>query len=183
MHDFDVLWAGWRLDYVSGVVGESHPGIVQQGCVMCALASVEVPSPENGVIWSSELVTVALNAYPYASGHLLVIPKRHTADLTTLEGEEPMQLFAACVDAIAAIETSYSPDAVNFGANLGRAAGAGIPEHLHFHALPRWAGDTNFMTSIAGARVIPEALDVSWARLHDAWPTRPAKPAKGPIGQ
>ena len=178
MTDFNVLWAGWRADYVAGVadagdrggVGDRGDGTQHRQCVMCALATVDAPAANNGVVWRSELVTVALNAYPYSSGHLLVLPNRHTDDLATLKGDEPMQLFGSCLDAIAAVERAYHPDAVNFGANLGRSAGAGIPEHLHFHIVPRWAGDTNFMTAVANARVIPESLDVSWEKLAGAWP-------------
>ncbi len=186
MNDLDVLWAGWRSDYVSGVASDQYANdvsgaddIVVSGkervgehrrCVMCALAAVDTPSVQNGVVWHSELVTVALNAYPYSSGHLLVLPNRHTDDLTTLKGDEPVQLFKAFVDAMTAIDRAYHPEAVNFGANLGRFAGAGIPEHLHFHIVPRWAGDTNFMTAIANTRVIPESLEVSWEKLSGAWP-------------
>ena len=186
MTNLDVLWAGWRSDYVAGVAGgrgaagsTGMAGVASSGgesagenrrCVMCALAAVDVPSVRNGVVWRSELVTVALNAYPYSSGHLLVLPNRHTDDVTTLKDDEPVQLFRACLDAMAAIDQAYHPEAVNFGANLGRSAGAGIPEHLHFHIVPRWAGDTNFMTAIANTRVIPESLEVSWEKLSGAWP-------------
>ncbi len=186
MTSLDVLWAGWRSDYVSGVAAEqnvvSSLGAADAAlsdeettgghrrCVMCALATVDASSVQNGVVWRSELVTVALNAYPYASGHLLVLPNRHTDDLTTLKDDEPVHLFRACIDAITAVDRAYHPEAVNFGANLGRSAGAGIPEHLHFHIVPRWAGDTNFMTAIANTRVIPESLEVAWEKLSAAWP-------------
>ena len=111
-----------------------------------------------------------LNAYPYASGHLLVTPVRHLGDLDELTAAESGALWQATTAAVRALTTAYGPDGVNMGANLGRAAGAGIPAHLHLHVVPRWSGDTNFMTSVAGVRVMPESLLASWERLHAAWP-------------
>ena len=90
--------------------------------------------------------------------------------LADLTGEESTELWAATQAAVAAIEAAYEPDGLNMGANLGRAAGAGIPSHLHLHVLPRWSGDTNFMTAVAETRVMPETLQLSWKRLTDAWP-------------
>ncbi len=123
--------------------------------------------------WSSErgkTVYVVLNAYPYASGHLLVMPLRHLGDLGDLTDEESAELWAATRTAAAALTAAYGLDGLNLGANLGRAAGAGIPAHLHLHVLPRWGGDTNFMTSVGGVRVMPEALPQSWRRVTAAWP-------------
>ena len=94
------------------------------------------------------------------------MPKRHVASLSDLSAEERAELFELCFDVTQAIESAYHPDGINVGANLGRAAGAGIPAHLHLHALPRWSGDTNFMTAIAETRVIPESLETSWEKLH-----------------
>jgi ATP adenylyltransferase len=110
-----------------------------------------------------------LNAYPYASGHLMVMPIRHVRSLGDLTEDEASELWSALRKGAAALEEAYSPEGINLGANLGRAAGAGIPRHLHLHAVPRWVGDTNFMTSVANARVLPEALDASWERLHHVW--------------
>ncbi len=170
----DVIWAGWRQEYVTRATGKALPGLAgpatDGGCVMCRLVSSGEPSPATGVIWRSELVVVALNAYPYGSGHLLILPARHIADLNTLDSREGMALFAAMRDAVASIEQAYGPDGINIGANLGAAAGAGIPEHLHLHALPRWVADTNFMTTIGGVRIIPEVLEDSWKKLTAAWP-------------
>ena len=111
-----------------------------------------------------------MNAYPYASGHVLVLPLRHTGSLAELTAEESAELWSATQASVAAIEAAYEPDALNMGANLGRAAGAGLPSHVHLHVLPRWSGDTNFMTAVAGTRVMPETLQLSWKRLTDAWP-------------
>jgi ATP adenylyltransferase len=112
---------------------------------------------------------VVLNAYPYASGHLLVTPVRHVGCLDQLNPEESAELWEATVRSVAVITAAYDPDGINMGANLGRAAGAGLPDHVHLHVLPRWSGDTNFMTTVAGVRVIPESLTDAWRRLHEAW--------------
>jgi len=163
------LWAGWRTTYVSSATeaeraGEGGP------CVFCRIAASGPPSEDNGVVWRDELAYAVLNAFPYASGHLLVMPVRHVAELAELTEEESAALWRATRDAVRAITAAYEPDGLNLGANLGRAAGAGIPAHLHLHVLPRWSGDTNFMTAVAGVRVLPESLTASWHRLHEAWP-------------
>jgi diadenosine tetraphosphate (Ap4A) HIT family hydrolase len=162
------LWAGWRREYIVAATEADRRG--DDGCVFCAIASSGAPSEYNGVVWRGSLTFVVLNAYPYASGHLLVLPLRHVEDLAQLTEEESRQLWETTRAAAAAIGVAYDPDGVNLGANLGRAAGAGIPSHLHLHALPRWSGDTNFMTSVAGVRVMPESLPESWRRLSAAWP-------------
>ncbi len=112
---------------------------------------------------------VVLNAYPYTTGHMLVVPTRHVARLDDLDREEFEELWTTTVAAIGAVERAYGPDGVNMGANLGRAAGAGLPGHVHMHVLPRWVGDTNFMTAVADVRVMPETLPSSWRRLVAAW--------------
>jgi ATP adenylyltransferase len=100
------------------------------------------------------------------------MPVRHVSDLADLTAEDSVLLWNAVRAAVTAISIAYKPDGINMGANLGRAAGAGIPRHVHMHVLPRWAGDTNFMTSVAGVRVMPESLPESWRRLNEAWPTK-----------
>lgn len=170
------LWAGWRLDYVqaaSAAERDSGDSGAARGteCVFCRIAASGPPSAENGVVWRDELSYAVLNAFPYTSGHLLVMPIRHVGSLDDLSVPEASSLWQATLRALAALSTAYDPDGLNMGANLGRAAGAGIPKHVHLHALPRWSGDTNFMTTVAGVRVMPEALAESWRRLHDAWPS------------
>lgn len=166
------LWAGWRYEYVAdateaerAVGGGSEPG----ECVFCRLAAAE-PSPDSLVVWRGERAFVALNLYPYGSGHLLVLPLRHLSDLSELGADESRDLWEATRAAEAALQAAYVPDGINLGANLGRAAGAGIPTHLHLHVLPRWSGDTNFMTSVAGVRVLPEPLGATWEKVRAAWP-------------
>ena len=167
------LWAGWRREYIVAATERERSGGISQDaadCVFCRLAASGPPSEDNLVVWRGKTTFVVLNAYPYASGHVLVLPLRHVGALAELTGEESTELWAATQAAVAAIEAAYEPDGLNMGANLGRAAGAGIPAHLHLHVLPRWSGDTNFMTAVAETRVMPETLQLSWKRLTDAWP-------------
>ncbi|HVC68482.1 MAG TPA: HIT domain-containing protein [Acidimicrobiales bacterium] len=180
----DRLWAGWRTAYVSGSGGDPHdrgsaspersaddPG----QCVFCRIAASGPPSAANGVLWSGQSVLVVLNAFPYASGHLMAVPVRHVGSLGDLADDEAAELWSAARAGVAALEAAYAPEGINLGANLGEAAGAGIPRHLHLHAVPRWRGDTNFMTAVADTRVLPETLASSWERLTAAWPAdRPA---------
>ena len=163
------LWAGWRHEYVASATADERSGS-GGGCVFCRIAASGPPSADNGVVWRDERSVVVLNAYPYASGHLLVVPVRHVEGLDNLSDEESASLWDATRTALRALAVAYEPDGLNMGANLGRAAGAGIPRHVHLHALPRWSGDTNFMTAVAGARVLPESLGDSWGRLRSAWP-------------
>jgi ATP adenylyltransferase len=156
--------AAWREQYVSGTGAQAN-ALDEGACVFCVLADAEV-SDDTGVLWRSDLTYVALNAFPYGSGHLLVLPVRHVADLSDLSGEEYDDFSRAIRKAAAALEAAYHPDGLNVGMNLGLAAGAGIPKHLHGHVLPRWNGDTNFMTSIGETRVLPESLASTWAKVH-----------------
>ena len=167
------LWAGWRRDYiVEATERERAQGLSHDAaeCVFCRLAVSGPPSEENLVVWRGERAFVVMNAYPYASAHVLVLPLRHVAMLGELSEAESSEVWWATQRSVATIEKAYDPDGLNMGANLGRAAGAGIPAHVHLHVLPRWSGDTNFMTSVAETRVMPETLQLSWKRLTDAWP-------------
>ena len=177
----DHLWAGWRSEYVTSVTaaapadagggdaaspgGRSRPLRVlpDRG------QRPAVGRQRRALAWGAATFVV-LNAYPYASGHLMVVPTRHVGSLADLTEDEGAELWSALRRGVAALEAALGPEGINLGANLGRAAGAGIPRHLHLHAVPRWVGDTNFMTAVAGARVLPETLAVTWERLHRAWP-------------
>ena len=107
-----------------------------------------------------------LNAFPYGSGHLLVLPLRHVAEIEDLSDEEYMDFSVVLRETVTALKKAYAPDGMNVGMNIGNAAGAGIPKHLHAHALPRWNGDTNFMTTIGETRVLPESLASTWGKVH-----------------
>jgi ATP adenylyltransferase len=167
------LWAGWRSDYIiEATARERADGFSHDAasCVFCRLAESGAPSPDNLVVWRGELAFVVMNAYPYASGHLLVMPVRHVDALGELTPGESAALWSGVQVSVAALEAAYQPDGLNVGANLGRAAGAGLPAHVHFHVLPRWSGDTNFMTSVAQTRVMPETLEQAWKKVTGSWP-------------
>lgn len=138
--------------------------------MFCAILASEEGDETTYVVWRGPSTVAVLNAFPYTSGHVLVVPRRHVADLEELSGPESAELWSTVTTAVVAIKSAYRPGGLNVGTNLGRAAGAGIPGHLHVHCLPRWNGDTNFMTSLVEARVLPEALVTTWRRLRDAWP-------------
>jgi ATP adenylyltransferase len=162
------LWAGWRTAFVSGAAGQAAGG----GCVFDAIIGSGLSDAEAHILWRhpNGLVIALLNAYPYTSGHLMIMPTRHIGDLESLTLEESGAIWEGVSAAVRAIKTSYRPDGLNVGANLGRAAGAGVPGHFHVHVLPRWNGDTNFMTTVADARVLPETLSSSAEKLRSAWP-------------
>ncbi|MBW3573602.1 MAG: HIT domain-containing protein [Actinobacteria bacterium] len=158
------LWAGWRGEYL-----DSGPA-VEGSCVFCAILASGEDDETTKVLWRGRSTVAILNAFPYTSGHLLVLPVRHVADLELLGADEASELWSTVTTAVVAIKAAYDPGGLNVGSNLGRPAGAGIPGHLHVHCVPRWNGDTNFMTSLAEARVLPEALAATWRRLRDVWP-------------
>ncbi len=171
MTGLEQIWAGWRREYVSSVPSTVTAGGVNGAdCVFCAIVTGTGSDKELGVLWRGQHVIAVLNAFPYSSGHLMVMPQRHVSGLELLTPEESTELWRGLLAALQALRTAYQPDGVNIGANLGKAAGAGLPEHVHVHALPRWVGDTNFMTTVAGVRVMPEALGDTWSRLREAWP-------------
>jgi len=158
------LWADWRAAYVSGgTVG------ADDGCVMCNLVAAADDAEALVLERTARTITV-MNLYPYGSGHLMVAPVQHAAAYDDLSDDDNVAIARAQLRALRAIRAAYHPDGVNVGANLGRAAGAGVPGHLHVHVLPRWSGDTNFMTSVAEARVLPESLRDGYDKLKAVWP-------------
>ncbi len=155
-----VLWAPWRLRYVS-VADQCD------GCIFCekpALVS-EDDRREQLVLYSDELASVMLNRFPYASAHLMVAPRAHTADFRSLPAGLVGRLHELIARSMGAIEAEYRPRGFNVGMNLGRCAGAGFVDHLHWHVVPRWEGDTNFMPVLADTKVMPEHLDEAYGRL------------------
>jgi diadenosine tetraphosphate (Ap4A) HIT family hydrolase len=163
----DRLWAGWRATYIERVVAGNGPSDADR-CLFCALAAGD--PAEMLVLGCNEHAFAVMNAYPYTSGHLMVAPLRHVASLRALAPDEAAGFMELVRHATVAIEQAYHPGGMNVGANIGGAAGASVAEHLHFHVVPRWDGDTNFMTTVAEARVLPEPLLLSYQKLADAWP-------------
>ncbi len=156
--------AAWREQYVSGDDIVANAGD-EVACVFCALAAQPV-DPSTGVLWRGSHTYVVLNAFPYGSGHLLVLPFRHVGGLLELSDEEFLDFSLAIRRTARALEHAYNAEGMNVGMNLGVAAGAGLPKHLHAHLLPRWNGDTNFMTTIGEVRVLPESLASTWNKVR-----------------
>ncbi len=155
------LWSPWRMKYVL-----QHPPAAS--CIFCAALQIE-DGLENLILQRGKLAFVIMNRYPYTGGHLMVVPFLHQPSFETLEASinnEIMQLIAYSMQVIRRV---YQPDGFNIGANVGTAAGAGVAEHVHFHVVPRWYGDTNFMSSVGETRVLPEDLFDSYRRLKAAW--------------
>lgn len=168
----DRLWAGWRAAYVADhAAGVADAVRTEGGSVFTRILASGAPDEETGIVWRGERVFAILNRYPYCTGHLLVMPYREVPDLEDLTDEEHAELWAAVRGAVVALKAAYRPDGVNVGINLGEAAGAGVPGHLHVHVLPRWAADSNFMTAVAEARVLPEDLRTTWEKVRAAWPS------------
>lgn len=149
------LWAPWRMDYI--LSGKPT------GCIFCIDFIRE--SKDALVVCETGLTLVMLNKFPYTSGHLMVAPKRHTSKLEELTQEESVDLFALIKRSICVLKDEIAPDGFNIGMNLGKAAGAGIEEHIHMHIVPRWHGDTNFMPVTADTHVVPEHLDTICKKL------------------
>lgn len=185
------LWTPWRYQYVSRSKENSRPGVPDAlsawsksgapdtGCVFCnMLASIDFAiasgMPREDAERAAHLLQrgptcfLCLNAFPYSTGHILILPYQHTSSLASLPPETATEMMGHAQRVETALRDVYNPSGLNFGLNLGEAAGAGIAAHIHMHALPRWIGDTNFMTVTADTRVLPEALDTTWQRLRDA---------------
>jgi len=151
------LWAPWRIRFIRG-------GLRRPGCVFCRKVKPGNDARELVVVRYPR-VMVVLNRYPYTNGHLLVIPYRHVGDITDLTAEESAELLSAAKDMMAALRRTHRPDGFNVGINVGRAAGAGIADHVHLHIVPRWSGDVNCMSAIGDVRVISESLTETYQLL------------------
>ena len=157
----DVLWSPWRYDYIKK--GDEK----KSDCVFCSILESPASDEEKFILHRSGFNFVILNIYPYTSGHLMIVPFNHIADLDTADKEttdEMMDLTKHCQTVIREI---YKPNGINLGMNLGKAAGAGVAEHFHMHILPRWIGDANFMTAVGQTRTIPENLQTTYEKLKD----------------
>jgi ATP adenylyltransferase len=150
------LWAPWRLEYIEQADETS-------GCIFC--------EPDDALLVHDGVAAIVLlNKFPYASGHLLVAPRRHVGEFGALTDDEALEVHRLGAAGADALTEAYSPHGFNLGWNLGRVAGAGIVDHVHLHVVPRWNGDTNFMPVLADTKVLPEALTATRDRLRAAWP-------------
>jgi len=153
----DVLWAPWRMAYITGVK--------PQGCIFCEKAREE-DDAKHFVLFRAKLAFVLLNIYPYNNGHLMIAPYRHLDGLEKLDGDELLEMMSLAQRAIVILMEGLKAEGFNLGINQGRVAGAGIEEHIHLHVVPRWGGDTNFMPVLADTKVMPEHLEVTYAKLY-----------------
>ncbi|AAR35079.1 HIT domain-containing protein [Geobacter sulfurreducens] len=150
------VWAPWRMEYLV----DEKPA----GCIFCP-GNGQASDRERLILHRTPLSLVMLNRYPYTNGHLMVAPLRHTADMDSLSDAEMLDLFRTVRLCRSILRDAASPNGYNIGINLGKAAGAGVDDHLHIHVVPRWNGDTNFMGVVADLRVVPEGLQAAWDRL------------------
>ncbi|MBN2365501.1 MAG: HIT domain-containing protein [Calditrichaeota bacterium] len=155
------LWAPWRMEYIQKEKdGESEP------CIFCSRIK-QTEDEKNLILFRSNHAFIIMNRFPYNNGHLMVVPIRHVGDILELYPEEKTELFELLQRSVKALTTVMQPDGFNIGMNLGRIAGAGVLDHLHFHVVPRWNGDTNFMPVISDTKVISESLNQSYKKLSD----------------
>jgi ATP adenylyltransferase len=157
----DYLWTPWRYQYITKT---GEPG----ECVFCAAAQAP-DDRERLVVHRATHNFVILNRFPYTSGHIMVVPYRHVATLEDVPDDALVELIRLARESERRLRAVYRPDGLNLGMNIGKSAGAGIAGHLHLHVLPRWTGDTNFMTVVGETRVLPEDLEATWERLRGGW--------------
>jgi ATP adenylyltransferase len=159
----DRLWAPWRLQYIE----QAPKAEGETGCIFVDLPAAN-DDRQNLILYRGKAAFVMLNAFPYTNGHLMVAPFRHTNDITELDDQELLEINQLVAASVKWITAAYRPDGFNIGVNVGRAAGAGIPSHIHWHVVPRWDGDTNFMGVVGEVRVLPQSLEESYDRLRAA---------------
>ena len=183
----DYLWTPWRYNYVTTAGKAARSGVPaalaawpgDTGCVFCNLIAAidyaiekgmdrEQAEAAGGLVWRGERCFICLNAFPYTSGHVMAMPYEHLDRLAALPAETAHELMALAQLIERALERVYTPHGFNFGLNVGQAAGAGVAGHVHLHAMPRWIGDTSFMTTVSETRVLPEDLATTWKRLREA---------------
>jgi ATP adenylyltransferase len=159
----EILWAPWRIAYIEMA---KDPAGKDADIFLDLPAKQE--DPKNLILYRGESAFVILNAFPYTNGHLMIAPYRQVAGVDGLNDSELLETNQLVAKGIRWLRTVYRPDGFNIGVNMGHAAGAGIPMHVHWHIVPRWNGDTNFMSTVAGTRVVPEALERTYDRLMEA---------------
>ena len=167
----DALWTGWRSQYLSSLPKPFEGSHSEGRSIFAQILESGLTDDETFIVHRGELVFAILNAYPYAVGHLMVLPKRQIASLIELTADESLELWSTVTHASEVLKSEYKPHGLNVGINLGPAAGGSVSEHLHVHIVPRWRGDANFMTTVANAKTISEPLIETAARIRHAWTT------------
>ncbi len=155
------LWSPWRMSYIKSPKNKDI-------CVFCEAISNDEDG-NNYIVHRAENSFVILNRYPYSNGHLMVIPYEHVSDLNQLEKQTRAEMMELLNKSTEILKQLFQPEGFNLGANIGEAAGAGIGDHVHLHIVPRWHGDTNFMTSVGSTRVIPESLEETYRQIMEKW--------------
>ena len=155
------IWSPWRLSYMTR---KDKPTT----CIFCE-AIKQKDSEDNLIVRRGERAFAILNRYPYTSGHLMIVPNQHLPSLLDLDAATLSDMMALMQQALHTIASLYQPEGFNVGANIGSCSGAGVAVHFHWHVVPRWGGDTNFMTTVGGARVLPEDLQQTYQRIRDGW--------------
>ena len=158
----DYIWTPWRMKYIQ----DHHK---QEGCVFCLAAEASQDNVDNLVFHRGEGVFLILNRFPYTSGHIMCVPFVHVNSLQDLPRSTRLELMDMVCKAVTVLQSVYKPEGFNVGLNLGEVAGAGIADHLHMHVVPRWGGDTSFMSAVAQTRVLPETLEETYRRVKAAW--------------
>ena len=156
----NILWAPWRMEYIENTQ-------VSKGCIFCETSGQD-KDKENLIVFRGQHAFIIMNRYPYNNGHLMAVPYRHTCELNTLTLEEKADLFDLLILGQKILVEVMQPHGFNIGMNLGRVSGAGIADHLHFHMVPRWDGDTNFMPILGHTKVVSEGLECTWEKLSKA---------------
>jgi len=162
----DHLWSPWRMEYIQK--NEKDPDRPQGACIFCEAAAGS-DDAQSLVLYRGQTSYLILNRYPYTSGHVMIVPYDHQPSIEQLDASTRGEIMDLTAQAIQALRQVYRPEGFNLGANIGSAAGAGVAEHIHFHVVPRWPGDTNFMSAVGGTRVLPETLEDTYQRLLEAW--------------
>jgi ATP adenylyltransferase len=198
----DQLWTPWRFAYVTTSDGAPRPGVPaslaewpgDKGCVFCNLVaavdhaiargmSVDKAEAAGGLVLRGAHCYICLNAYPYTAGHVMVVPYAHLDRISAMPLEAAHEMIDLAQRTEQVLGRLYHPHGMNLGMNLGKAAGAGVAGHLHLHALPRWTGDTNFMTTISETRVLPEDLAITWGKMRQAYGELSGKSAPSPASE
>jgi ATP adenylyltransferase len=160
----DYLWTPWRYAYITGA-DQPHPANVGV-CLFCAREQAKDDKAAL-IVYRGKHCYIILNAFPYTSGHVMVVPHAHVSEIAKLSADAAAEIMHLSQRMEGVLRELYHPDGLNIGMNIGKAAGAGIAEHLHMHVLPRWVADANFMSVIGETRMLPETLDVTWERISE----------------
>ena len=153
------LWAPWRMEFLNQNM---------DGCIFCTIFK-ETTDQENLILFRGSSSYIVLNRFPYTSGHLLIVTNSHIASIEDLDPDSQLEIMDFTTRSVRVLRKVYKPEGFNIGTNIGKSAGAGVVDHLHFHIVPRWSGDANYMESLAETKVIPESLDVTYKRIASEW--------------